>query len=120
MSNTTTVLEIAIHGGDWDLAEDMSEKLATNLYAAANALTGGTGALVATEGSTTPIHADLSGNLAPRSGGASTYFISLQGEKLALHLANYEGLTIWKYVAWGTDGRDYQRWHPVYVTRYRR
>ena len=110
MSSTPTIW---LHGGDWDLDVDMSEKLAgTGEFGAPAApLTGGFGALVAAFGDTDPIDNNLSGTLTQRASAPTRYFRTLQGEHLIAHLAAFESRIVWRYVRFGAEGTpDYQRW----------
>lgn len=110
-------LTLYIYGGDWDLEEGMEEKSTASTYVAATSLTSGTGALVATFGNTTAIHATLTGTLSPRSSDASSYYVTLNGSDIETNLASYWKQTIYKYVTFPTS--DYHRWHPVLVEKYR-
>lgn len=109
------MLTVFINGGDWDLEEELDQRGTAGTYVAATGLTP-TGALVAAKGSTTPIHADLSGSLGARSGDTNRYYLTLAGTAIAARLASYENQVIWKYVAVGTT---YQRWEPIRVKLHR-
>ena len=108
----TERLTIYIYGGDWDLEEEMEERGTAGLYVAATTLVSGTGTLVASQGSSTTIHASLTGALAPRAGDTNRYYVTLQGEDIEANLLTYWKQTIYKYV---TFSNDYKRWHPVFV-----
>ena len=112
----TERLTIYIYGGDWDLEEEMEEKGGAGLYVAATTLVSGTGALVATLGATTAIHATLTGALSARGTDTNRYYVTLQGEDIEANLLTSWKQTIYKYV---TFGNDYKRWHPVFVEKYR-
>ncbi|MGE4163849.1 MAG: hypothetical protein AB7G23_19145 [Vicinamibacterales bacterium] len=109
------MLTLYINGGDWDLEEEFEQRGTAGTYVAATGLTP-TGALVATKGSTTPIHASLSGSLAARSGDTNRYYLTVAGAAIAAQLASSENQIIWKYVAVGTV---YQRWEPIRVKLHR-
>jgi len=110
---------IYLDGGDWDIDEDVSEKLASTgeFGPPAAPLTGGEGLLVATLGSTTAIDPALKGTLAPRTGAPTRYAVTLQGDQIAATLAGFVGQTVWRLVMFGTD---YRRWVPFRVLAGRR
>lgn len=118
-----SIATIWLDGGDWDIDADMSEKLAGTgeLGPPAAPLTGGIGTLVLSNGSNTPIHADLQGVLVQRASAPTRYFVTLQGEKIREHLTALNGQVIWRYVAFGTAPLatppvvDYARWVPYRV-----
>ena len=112
--------KIALHGGDFDLDEDMSEYLAsTGQYGAPAApIVGLSGWLSTTRGGT-EIHANLLGAMAQRSAAPTRYFKKLEGGDILTYLAPSLNDVIWKGVRLGSAGSpDYESWTPFKVVAY--
>jgi len=112
--------KIALHGGDFDLDEDMSEYLAsTGQYGPPAApISGLTSWLAATRGGAA-IDVLLSGSLAPRSAAPTRYFKKLEGGDILTKLAASLHKTVWKGVRLGTAlDPDYESWTPFEVVEY--